>query len=184
MEIPTNYKKCDAIVVIDMGSYPARGQIGAELYHRGLADKFVVFVPRRPPYVDFTIGTLGILPQSLIWARGNENNTRIEAKKIESLIAKNGWNAVIVVADYFHILRVRLTLNKLGLNNNIYPVNVPRSFYQSKPTRLLGWKMKELWDVHYSDLSFVSKFRFRHQLTIKTMHEYSGIFFYFFIGYL
>ena len=169
--------KGDVIIVANKGSFPMRGGYAAELFHRGVSKKMVVFVPKAEPYISFLKFELDIPDSSIIWARDGHNNTRIEAQKSKVLIDQNKWTNPIFVTGAVHMRRLKMSLDKLGVTRkSLAPVPIER--YSNTPCRFLSWKYQAFWHLTLGDLDFYNVFKFRHRFAIVVFHEFAGIVFY------
>lgn len=183
LHVSTSVQKADVIVVANKGNFPFRGHLAAQLYHKGLAKKMVVFVRDIPLNTDYLQGELRVPKSDVIWARDKINNTYIEAVITKQLVEQYGWQSILLVTDSYQMLRLLKTFKKQGIQN-LHPVSVPWNSLIESPTRLLGWGYRPLWNVPLEELDDSTRYLFRHTLTIKILHEYAGIIFYTLMGYL
>ena len=183
LKMASSLQPANVVIVADLGNFASRGQYGASLYHKGYAEKVVVFARKQEPYISFLEKNLKIPGEDIIWARKGWINTHIEALAIKKLFDDYGWQNALVVTDSVHMFRLTKALRKAGVKN-ILPASVPFEELEASPAHLLGWQYQALWDRPLQELSFSLRFKFRHKLAMDTLHEYVGIVFYFYKGYL
>lgn len=56
------------------------------------------------------------VPEDIIIEDGNGDNTYLTAKNFASIAKENNINSVIIVSQYYHLLRSRLAVGKFGFN--------------------------------------------------------------------
>jgi len=75
IRIASTPRSADVSDIGGQGSFPLSFDLGADLFHAGLASKIVIFVPNRELYSSYLHQPLSIPPDAIIWARGKSNNT-------------------------------------------------------------------------------------------------------------
>lgn len=103
----------DAVVVLG-GAADGRHVRGAELVNEGLADNFVVAVPRGPSdRVGWSYCTGEHTPGATTWClRPEPSTTAGEAMGVEKLAEQNGWTSVTVVTSRPHTRRTQMIFDR------------------------------------------------------------------------
>ena len=181
LRIASNPRPSDIIDIGGQGSFPLSFDLGADLFHAGLASKVVTFVPNKEPYSTYLHQTLSIPPDAIIWARGKSNNTLIEASSLAKLCRENSWDSVILVADSHRMFRKYKAFIKAGVPT-VYCANVTGDQQWIAPAKFLGVRQQAHWDLKGFECDLSILLQFRHKMVIRTLHEYFGIVFYVVIG--
>ena len=183
IRIASNPRPADVIDIGGQGSFPLSFDLGADLFHAGLASKIVTFVPNREPYSSYLHQTLSIPPDATIWARGKSNNTLIEASSLAKLCRDNSWDRVILIADSHRMFRKFRAFIKAGVPI-VYPANVTVDQQWMAPAKFIGVSQQAYWDLNGFECDWFILMQFRHKMVIRTLHEYLGIVFYAVTGYI
>ena len=183
IRIASKLRPADVIDTGGQGSFPLSFDLGADLFHAGLASKIVTFVPNRKLYSSYLHQTLSIPPDAIIWARGKSNNTLIEASSLAKLCRDNSWDSVILVADSHRMFRKFRAFIKAGVPI-VYPANVTGDQQWMAPAKFIGVSQQAYWDLNGFECDWFILQQFRHKMVIRTLHEYLGIIFYAVTGYI
>lgn len=183
LRIDSKLRPADVIDIGGQGSFPLSFDLGADLFHAGLASKIVTFVPNRELYSSYLHQALSIPPDAIIWARGKSNNTLIEASSLAKLCRDNSWNSVILVADSHRMFRKFRAFIKAGVPI-VYPANVTGDKQWMAPAKFIGVSQQAYWDLNGFECDWFILLQFRHKIVIRTLHEYLGIVFYAVTGYI
>ncbi len=183
LRIASTPRPADVIDIGGMGSFPLSFDLGADLFHAGLASKIVTFVPNREPYSSYLHQTLSIPPAATIWPRGKSNNTLIEASSLAKLCRDNSWDSVILVADSHRMFRKFKAFIKAGVPK-VYPANVTGEQQWMAPAKFIGVSQQAYWDLNGFECNLFVLLQFRHKMVIRTLHEYLGIVFYAVTGHI
>jgi uncharacterized SAM-binding protein YcdF (DUF218 family) len=149
--------KADAIVAFAGDTRCNREKRAAELYHQGWADNVVV------SGMSFAWGfhtgdaarryvmSLGV-PEEKISMICEPLNTRVEARALDDLMRKRGWNSAIIVTSAFHSRRAMYTVEKAAPRRSFYSAPVPTGSPEWTPHA--WWSRRD--DVYVTVREFAS----------------------------
>lgn len=135
----------DLIISLSGDAYCLRELKAAELYQKGLAKTVVVSGYPYGPDVDTStaskayLQSLGI-PSGAVICSPDGVNTRIEAKKITTLMRTNGWHSAIIVTSPFHTRRAHFTFQQAATELTFYTVPTPAEAPEWQPAN--WWKRR------------------------------------------
>ncbi|MEW6614385.1 MAG: ElyC/SanA/YdcF family protein [Thermodesulfobacteriota bacterium] len=182
LKIQETPKKADAIVVLAGGvgesgnageGYEERVETGVMLYKKGYAQDIIfssgyVFVFKEPDVMKALAVSLGV-PENHIILEKKASNTHQNVVYVNEILNQNDWKKLILVSSPFHMRRVSLVFDKVAPDKEVIYTPVAYSHYYQWP-RKLRW-----FSVH-------------KQIAIEQirgiMHEYTGILYYWWKGYI
>lgn len=175
--------RTDAIVVLAGGvgesgkagqGYEERVGYAVELYKKGYANRLIfssgyTYVFEEPFIMKALAISLGV-PESAIILEDKATNTYENVKFSKLILDKNSWNNIILISSPYHMLRVSLVFNAIAKDINVTYSPIPNSLFYSHPDR---------------DISNRKIWKRVNILQIKgILHEYIGILYYWWKGYI
>ncbi|MBI4620762.1 MAG: YdcF family protein [Desulfobacterales bacterium] len=182
LEIREKPKRADAIVVLAGGvgesgkageGYEERVETGVMLYKKGYAQDLIfssgyVFVFKEPDVMKALAVSLGV-PENHIILEKKAGNTHQNVVYVNEILNQKDWKRLILITSPFHMRRVSLVFDKIAPDKEVIYTPITYSYYY-------GWPRKLRW------------FSMHKQITTEQirgiMHEYIGILYYWWKGYL
>ena len=175
-------QKADAIVVFAGGvgesgqpgqGYEERTQAAVELYRSGYARAVIfssgyMYVFKEPLIMRALAISLG-LPKEAIILEDRARNTYENVKFINRILEDRGWNNILLVSSPYHMKRVSLVFKKIAPDVKITytPILKSRFYIHARDINIKGsWKQISLSQIK------------------GILHEYLGILYYWFKGYI
>ncbi len=155
--------------------YEERVQYAVDLYNKGYADYMIFssgykFVFEEPLLMKMLAMSLGI-PEKSIILEDRAINTYENVKFVKNILDKQKWNNILLVSSLYHMRRIYLVIKKVAPEIKTIYTPIPRSAFYDYNVGT-GQKHK----------------KFGKQIKIKQIrgifHEYLGIIYYFFKGYI
>jgi uncharacterized SAM-binding protein YcdF (DUF218 family) len=110
------------------------------------------------------------VPESAIILEDRAKNTYENVKFSKEILDKQKWNKILLVSSPYNMRRVSLVLNKIAKNIELACTPLPKSLFYSHPDKdIYGrriWKQINLQQIK------------------GIFHEYLGILYYWFKGYI
>ena len=173
--------KADCIVVFSGGvgesgkagqGYEERVQKAVELYKDGYADRLIfssgyTYLFKEPLVMKALAVSLGV-PEGSIILEDTAKNTFENVKFSKRILDRNGWNSILLISAPYHMKRASLVFHKLAKNVKVTYVPITNSsFYtHASGTPQTGWKQINIVQIR------------------GILHEYFGIIYYWFKGYI
>lgn len=172
--------KAQAIVVFAGGvgesgragqGYEERVKYAAELYNKGYAGRIIFssgynYAFKEPVVMKALAMSLGVPKDAIILeerARNTEENVRFSSEIVRS----NGWRSILLVSSPYHMRRAELVFRKVGGDIEVRYLPVRENRFYSRPAR--G--------------PFISR-KINLEQVLGIAHEYLGIVYYWFKGYI
>jgi uncharacterized SAM-binding protein YcdF (DUF218 family) len=176
-------QKADCIVVFAGGTgesgkagqgYEERVGYAVELYKKGYASRVIfssgyMFFFKEPVVMKALAVSLGV-PQEAIILEDKASGTYQNVRFTRDILLSNGWNRILLVSSPYHMRRAALVFNKIAGNIKVSYTPLPNALFYSHPER----------DEHNRR---VLK-RINTQQIRGILHEYLGILYYWFKGYI
>jgi uncharacterized SAM-binding protein YcdF (DUF218 family) len=175
-------EKSDAIVVFAGGvgesgkagqGYEERVQYAVELYNKGYAQNLIfssgyMYVFEEPLLMKALAVALGV-PEHAIILEDKARNTYENIKFISEILKKNRWKTILLVSSPYHMQRALLVAKKVSPEIKVLSTPIPNSrFYMHGR----GQKGEKIWkQVNLSQIKGL-------------MHEYAGILYYMWKGWI
>ena len=175
-------KKVDAIVVFGGGAgesgvagqgYEERVTYAVDLFKKGYAEHIIFSsgytnIMKEPDVMKALAISLGV-PADDIIVETNSSNTYQNVLNVKGILSEKGWDKILLVSSPYHIRRVSLVFNRNAKEIDVVYTPTPRSqFYD--------------YDINSKGSSFFKK------TTLKQLqgfnHEYLGIIYYWWKGYV
>jgi uncharacterized SAM-binding protein YcdF (DUF218 family)/glycosyltransferase involved in cell wall biosynthesis len=169
-EVP---RTSDAIVVFGGGvgetggpgkSTIERARYASELYHKGYADKIIFSSGYTYTYNDaenMKIVALSMgIPLSDIILEPKANSTYENVLFSKKILDHHGWDSILLISSPYHMRRAQLVFNKWDKERKVFYVPVEKSEFYDRRS-----------DVRIEQIRAI-------------MHEYLGIVYYWFSGYI
>lgn len=183
LKIDSPLGKADAIVVFAGGvgesgqagqGYEERIQHAVELYKNGYAKYLILSSGLRTtfpePYVmEILAVNLGV-PQEAIILESKAANTYENVKFTEEILCEKNWNKVILVSSPYHMKRASLVFKKLKPPKQVIFSPVVHSVFYNHPS--LDIRGRKIWkQINLNQIKGI-------------VHEYLGIIYYWWKGYI
>ena len=182
LKIVQQPKKVDAIVVFGGGAgesgvagqgYEERVTHAVNLFKKGYAGHIIFSsgytnILKEPDVMKALAISLGV-PADDIIVETNSSNTYQNVLNVKGILSEKGWDKILLVSSPYHIRRVSLVFNRNAKEIDVVYTPTPRSqFYD--------------YDINSKGSNFFKK------TTLKQLqgfnHEYFGIIFYWWKGYI
>jgi uncharacterized SAM-binding protein YcdF (DUF218 family) len=176
-------QKSDAIVVFAGGvgesgqarqGYEERVVYAVELYKQGLADNLIfssgyMYVFKEPLLMKALAISLGV-PENAVILEDKARNTYENVDFVARILGKKGWDKILLVSSPYHMRRASLVFNKVAKNIRVDYTPIPKSIFYSHEDRnsygRKNWKRINLEQIK------------------GIVHEYLGILYYWWRGYI
>ncbi|MBN2453528.1 MAG: YdcF family protein [Candidatus Omnitrophica bacterium] len=172
-------KKVDAIVVLGGGigesgkvgqGYEERAEYAVELYKKGYAS-YIIFSSGYIHILEETLVmkalalSLGV-PENAIVLENRVSNTHDSVLFTREILDKKGWKKIILLTSPYHMLRVSKVFAKMGGDIDVSYTPIPKSSFYAHKTNGIFTKKISLTQIR------------------GIMHEYLGIIYYWFKGWI
>jgi uncharacterized SAM-binding protein YcdF (DUF218 family) len=183
LKISQSPQKVDAIVVFAGGvgesgkagqGYEERVQYATELYKQGYAGHLIfssgyIYAFKEPVVMKALAISLGV-PEETIILEDKAKNTYENIKFAKDILDKNNWNNVLLVSSPYHMRRASLVFDKIAKDTKVTYTPIPNSLFYSHPDKdVYG---RRVWK------------RINLQQIKGIFHEYLGILYYWWKGYI
>jgi uncharacterized SAM-binding protein YcdF (DUF218 family) len=175
-------EKADCIVVFAGGvgesgkagqGYEERVEYAAKLYSQGYADHLIfssgyMYVFKEPLIMKALAISLGV-PEEAIILEDKAKNTYENVNFTKKILASKGWNKILLVSSPYHMQRVSLVIKKVAQGIKIIYTPIPKSRFYSHNIRSSNrrrWKQVKVQQIR------------------GLVHEYLGIIYYWWKGYI
>jgi uncharacterized SAM-binding protein YcdF (DUF218 family) len=166
-------QKADAIIVFAGGvgesgeagqGYEERVEHAVNLYKEGYAPYLIFssgYVYRfREPEVMKILATSLSIPSNAIILEEKATNTYENVKFTKEILEENGWNSVLLISSPYHMCRASLVFRKIAKDIKVIHTPIPHSLFYSRKE---GVRLRHIQGV---------------------MHEYLGIIYYWWKGWI
>jgi len=183
LEISNKIQKADAIVVFAGGvgesgkagqGYEERVEYAAKLYKEGYAKNLIFssgysYAFKEPEVMKALAISLDI-PEKAIILEEAARNTVENVKNTTDILIKHNWNKILLVSSPYNMRRAFLVFKKTAKNVNVIYTPIRKSRFYAHPKR--NEDGKRIWK------------RINVQQIKGIIHEYLGIIYYWFKGYI
>lgn len=154
--------------------YEERVQRAVELYKKGYAANIIfssgyMYIFKEPLVMKAVAVSLGI-PENAILIEDKAINTYQNIKFSKEILDKNNWKKILLVSSPYHMRRVLLVFDKIARDIKVTYAPVTNSLFYSHPKKdnsgRIIWKRASLNQIK------------------AVIHEYLGIFYYWWKGYI
>ena len=182
LEIREDPKKADAIVVLAGGvgesgkagqGYQERVNYSVKLYKQGFGDKLIfssgyIYIFQEPDVMKALAISLGV-PEDDIILEKRAASTYQNVLYVRNILESKGWKRINLISSPFHMRRVDLVFKNLAPQVEVNYTPIPHSGYY-------GWPRKLRW-VSWHKRITLDQIR-------GLCHEYIGIMYYWWKGYI
>lgn len=183
LKITQTPEKADAIVVFAGGvgesgkageGYEERVEYAVKLYRQGYAKNIIfssgyMFVYKEPVIMKALAVSLGV-PEEAILIEDKAANTYQNVKFSKKILDEKGWSKILLISSPYHMRRASLVFTNLAKNIKVVYTCVPKSLFYSheinSETGGRNWQRVNLQQIK------------------GILHEYIGIIYYWYKGYL
>ena len=183
LKINQKPQKADSIVVFAGGvgesgkagqGYEERVQQAVSLYKKGYARNIIfssgyAFVYKEPALMNTLAVSLGV-PQDAIILEEKASNTYENVKFTSRILKNKGWNKILLVSSPYHMLRASLVFKKQSPDINVIYTPIAKSIFYSHER--VDSEGRIIWK------------RINYEQIKSLLHEYAGIFYYWFKQYI
>lgn len=182
LKISQDLKRVDAIVVFAGGvgesgkagqGYQERVKYAIDLYNQGLAKHLVfssgyTYIFHEPEIMKALAISLGV-PKEAIILEDKPKNTYENVINIDKILNTRSWDKIILVSSPYHMLRASLVFKKFAADKEVIYSPISKSLFYQHGINLEG--RRTLRQANLMQLNAI-------------LHEYLGIAYYFFKGYI
>lgn len=183
LKISQEPKKVDCIVVFAGGvgesgkagqGYEERVKYAVELYKKGYAKKIIfssgyAYVFKEPLIMKSLAVSLGV-PEDGIILEDKAANTYENVKFVKSILDNKKWNEILLVSSPYHMQRSSLVFRKIAKEIKVIYTPIPNSFFYFHGKRDI--EGRRTWrQINIQQIKGI-------------LHEYLGIVYYYFKGYI
>jgi uncharacterized SAM-binding protein YcdF (DUF218 family) len=183
LKISQSPQKADAIVVFAGGvgesgkagqGYEERVQYAVDLYKRGFA-KYLIFssgytyIFKEPMIMQSLAVSLGV-PEAAVILEEKATNTYENVKFTRDILMQKGWRKILLVSSPYHMHRVSLVAQKIAREIKVTYTPILNSLFYSHPDK--DSRGRRIWkQINLQQIKGI-------------FHEYLGILYYWWKGYI
>ena len=154
--------------------YEERAQYAVELYKKGYAKNIVfssgyTYVFEESSIMKALVISLGV-PKDAVILDDRAKNTYENVKFTKEILEKHGWSSVLLVSSPYHMLRDQLVFNKIARGVKVIYAPIQNCLFYAHPERDENGKI--IWK------------RINTRQIKGIIHEYLGIIYYFWKGWI